>query len=142
MDQVTEIKPVKSESDYRSALAEVERLIALDPDPETVDANRLSVLGILVQEYEREHFPFEPPTALEAIRFRMKERNLRQADLVPLIGSKSKVSEVISGKRTLSLSMIRALSTELSIPARILIQKAEATEEDAELALTSRTPRR
>jgi HTH-type transcriptional regulator/antitoxin HigA len=125
---MTEIKPIKSESDYRTALAEVERLIALDPDPETVDANRLSVLGILVQEYEREHFPFELPTPVEAIKFRMTELGLRQKDLVSMIGSKSKVSEVLSGRRPLSLNMIRALASGLNIPVDLLVVKAGEAE--------------
>jgi HTH-type transcriptional regulator/antitoxin HigA len=75
----------------------------------------------LVRVYEKENHPVPPPTPIEAIRFVMDQRGMKQADLVPYIGSRSKVSEILRGKRTLSLSMIRSLHTHLSIPAEILI---------------------
>jgi HTH-type transcriptional regulator/antitoxin HigA len=78
----------------------------------------------LIEAYENERHPIEPPTPLEAIRFRMEQQGLEPKDLVPFIGSRSKVSEVLSGKRSLSLRMIRALHSKLGIPAEVLIGAA------------------
>jgi HTH-type transcriptional regulator/antitoxin HigA len=80
----------------------------------------------LIEEYERQHEPIDPPDPVDAIRFRMEQAGLSPADLVPLIGSRSKVSEVLSRKRPLSLSMIRALHQRLGIPAELLIQPSAA----------------
>jgi HTH-type transcriptional regulator/antitoxin HigA len=120
---MNQISPIRTEADHRAALAEVERLVEFDPKPGTPDGDRLSVLAILVQSYERVRFPLDRPSPIEAIQFRMTELGLRQKDLVPMIGSKSKVSEVLSGRRPLSLNMIRALSSELNIPVDLLVAK-------------------
>ena len=115
----------KNENEYKKTLKTVEQLITLDPIPGTPEAERLDVLSLLVEKYENKHFAFEKLSAVEAILFRMQEQGLKQRDLEPYIGSKSKVSEVLSGKRSLSLSMIRALNTALGIPAEILLQKSD-----------------
>lgn len=115
------MKPIKSRTDHQEALGHIETLIAMDPEPGTKDADLLQVLAILVEEYEKRAFPLERPDPMEAIRFRMGEQGLRQADLVAYIGSRSKVSEVLNRKRPLSLTMIRALSEGLGIPVEILI---------------------
>lgn len=117
------LKVIKKEADYEKALEELERLIDLDPDPETEEADRLEVLSLLIKAYDDEHFHFDLPDPISAIRFVMEQRGLKQADLVPYIGSPSKVSEILSGKRRLSLEMRSRLHESLNIPAEILIKK-------------------
>lgn len=119
------IKVIKTESDYNAALAAIEDLIDRDPDRDTPEADRLEVLSLLVEEYESRNFPTSLPDPVEAIKFRMEQQNLKQRDLVPFIGSRSKVSEVLSGKRPLTLSMIRSLHSNLRIPARVLMQERD-----------------
>jgi len=128
-----EIKAIKTEDDYRTALAALERLIDLDPD-DGVEADRLEVLSILIEDYESKNFPIDLPDPIEAIKFCMEQQGKSQADLAPLIGSRSKVSEVLSRKRPLTLSMIRALHKGLSIPAEVLLNEQGASlEEGAEI---------
>ena len=114
---------VKNAADYEEALGEVERLVERDPAPGTPDADRLELLTLLIQNYEARQVPLRFPDPIEAIRFRMEQQGLNQRDLVPFIGSRSKVSEVLSGKRPLTLSMIRALHRGLGIPAESLLQE-------------------
>lgn len=116
-----EPRVIKSERDYHSILQEAERIVALDPDAGSIDAERLELFTVLVEDYERRKFPFETPDPIEAIEFRMNEQGLRQKDIVPLIGSRSRVSEVLARKRPLTLPMIRALSTGLGIPLDALV---------------------
>jgi HTH-type transcriptional regulator/antitoxin HigA len=125
------IKVIKSEKEHETALAEISSLIDRDPDPGTPEADRLEVLTVLVENYESQAFPKRVPEPLEAIRFRMDQQNLKQRDLVPYIGSPSKVSEVLSGKRPLTLSMMRALHSNLGIPAAVLLHGGSAREETA-----------
>ena len=112
----------KTTAEYEAALHEARRLAALDPAPGTREADDLEVLALLVSDYEAKNFPLRYPDPVEAIRFRMEQMGLAQQDLVPYIGSKSKVSEILSGKRRLTLSMIRALTSGLGIPVRALVQ--------------------
>ncbi len=119
------IKVIKTESDYDAALAEIEDLIDMDPDQGTSEADTLGFLSLLVEEYESKNFPSSLPDPIEAIKFRMEQQNLKQRDLIPFIGSRSKVSEVLSGKRTLTLSMIRSLHSNLGIPAAVLLQERD-----------------
>jgi HTH-type transcriptional regulator / antitoxin HigA len=116
------IRVIKTEAEYEAALALVERLMDERPAPGSPDAERLELLSVLVEDYEAKTLPHEYPDPIEAIRFRMEQQGLRQKDLVPYIGSASKVSEVLSGKRPLTLSMIRALHSGLGIPADVLLQ--------------------
>jgi len=117
---------IKTESDCNAALGAIERLVDLDPDPGTPEADELELLTLLVQDYEHGRFPMQIPDPIEAIQFRMEQQDLTQRDLVPYIGSRSKVSEVLSRKRPLTLSMIRALHSGLGIPARVLLQETPA----------------
>jgi HTH-type transcriptional regulator/antitoxin HigA len=117
------IKVIKSDSDYEAALADVEQLLDRDPAAGTREAEELGVLAVLVDDYESRRFGKAVADPIEAIRFRMEQQNLSQRDLVPFIGSRSKVSEVLSRKRPLTLSMIRALHSGLGIPAKVLLQE-------------------
>ena len=120
---------IKTGADYEKAIEEAESLIALDPDPGTDEAERLELLLLLIGDYESQKFPIALPDALEAIKFRMDEQGLRQRDLIPFIGSKSKVSEVLAGKRSLTVPMIRALHEGLRIPAEVLLQEPQSESE-------------
>lgn len=113
------IRPVKNETDYRAALARIEAL--MDAREGSREADELDVLATLVDKYESGRFPIEAPDAIQAIRFRMEQAGLSRRDLEPMIGTRARVSEVLSGKRTLTLAMIRALNTGLGIPAESLI---------------------
>ncbi len=119
------IKPIKTEADYEAALERISTL--MDADPNTPEADELDVLATLVEVYEEKHYPINFPDPLSAITFRMEQSGLTQRDLVPYIGSRSKVSEVLAGKRSLTLSMIRALHSHLGIPAEVLLQEPSAT---------------
>ncbi|MBP7738536.1 MAG: transcriptional regulator [Spirochaetes bacterium] len=114
------IKPIKNKKDYDGALKKIESL--MDAKRNSPDFDELEVLSILVEKYEDEHFPIKSPDPIDSIKFRMEQMGLSQSDLVPVIGSRSKVSEVLSGKRSLSVRMIRALHDTLKIPAEVLIQ--------------------
>lgn len=126
------IKVIKNTSDYEAALAEIERLIDLDPKAKTAEAEQLELLTLLVQDYEAKAFPKTVPDPVDAILFRMEQQDLTPRSLIPYIGSRSKVSEVLSRKRPLTLSMIRALHDGLEIPARVLIQETPALELEEE----------
>jgi HTH-type transcriptional regulator/antitoxin HigA len=118
------MRPIRNENDYRAALARIEELMTAAPG--TPDADELEVLATLVDVYEREHFPIEAPTAVEAIKFRMDQTGLTARDLEPYLGSRAKVSEILSGTRPLTLQMIRALTKNLGIPAEVLLQQPGA----------------
>lgn len=117
------LKPIiiKTKPQYEAAMARVEQIFAANPG--TAEGDELELLLLLVEKYEEETFPIDLPTPVAAIRFRMDQQDLKPKDLVPLIGSKSKVSEVLSGRRPLSLAMIRNLVAGLDIPADVLLQE-------------------
>lgn len=121
-----EPKIIKTGEQYGAYLAEVERLAADDPAPGTPEGDRLELLAKLVEDYEKERFKFERPDPVDAILFRMEEQGLRRKDLAPILGGKNRVSEVLARKRPLTLSMVRALSDTLQIPADLLIREPEA----------------
>ena len=116
---MSNVRPIRNETDYDAALARVDYIMSTAVSDDLRD--ELDVLSTLIEVYEDEHYPIDLPSPVEAIQFRMEQSNLSQADLVPYIGSRAKVSEVLSGKRTLTLKMIRALNTHLGIPAEVLI---------------------
>lgn len=119
---------------YERAVEELQRLMVLDPRRGTSDANRLELFALLIEKYETEHFPIDVPTPSEAIRFRMEEQDLSPKDLEPFIGSRSKVSEVLSGKVPLSLRMIRELNRGLGIPYEVLLQEGSGPSEELDWA--------
>jgi HTH-type transcriptional regulator / antitoxin HigA len=113
------VKVIRTKSAYLTALARIEKL--MDAKPGTSQGDELDLLSLLVHDYEEKHFPISKPDPVAAIRFRMEQEGLTTKDLVPILGSKSRVSEILSGRRGLSLKMIRALVSHLHIPAEILL---------------------
>ncbi|UGQ46159.1 ImmA/IrrE family metallo-endopeptidase [Massilia endophytica] len=116
-----EAKVIRSEEQHQEYLLEMQRLIANNPAVGSVDAERLELLSVLVEAYENQKYPIEAPDPIDAIHFRMQEQGLRQADLVQYFGTRSRVSEVLSRKRPLTVHMIRALSVGLGISAETLV---------------------
>jgi len=123
------VKPIRTESDYEANLERIEYLI--DAEPGTPEGDELDIIATLVERYENERFPIAAPTPLAAIRFRMEQAELTPKDLEPFIGSRARVSEVLSGTRSLSIDMIRALNQHLGIPAEVLIRTEARVEEKA-----------
>jgi HTH-type transcriptional regulator/antitoxin HigA len=117
------ITAINSENDYKAALHQIEELIDLNVKVGTPEGDRLNILTLLVQDYEQKRVESQTPDPIEALRFRMEQMGLTARDLVPLIGSRSKVSEVLSRKRPLTLSMVRALHKGLGIPAKSLLRE-------------------
>ena len=118
-----EIKPIKTESDYRATLREIEGL--MEAKAATPEGDRLDVLVTLVEAYEARHYPMDDPDPVEAIKFRMEQQGLTIDDLVPAIGRRNRVYEVLNGKRDLSIGMIRRLHRQFGIPADVLIREPE-----------------
>lgn len=115
-----EVKPIRSERDYEAALVEVERLWGAGSG--TPEGDRLDVLATLIDAYETTHHPIDPPDPIEAIKFRMEQQGLTRRDLEPMIGTRTRVAEVLNRKRNLSIGMIRRLHAQLGIPAEVLIR--------------------
>ncbi len=115
-----EIRPIKTEADYEAALNEIEGLMSAEAD--SPQGDRLDVLVTLVEAYEREHYPVDFPDPIEAIKFRMEQQGLSVEDLVPVIGRKNRVYEVLARKRPLTLRMIEGLHEKFSIPAESLLK--------------------
>lgn len=118
-----DIQAIKTEQDYDRALIEIESLWGADEGTEAGD--KLDVLLILVDDYEKIHYPILPPDPIEAIKFRMEQMNLTRKDLEPYIGGRGRVSEVLNYQRGLSLNMIRNLHANLSIPLENLIRETK-----------------
>jgi len=117
------IKVIKTEKDYEEALKLVEDLMSRDPDPISDEGEQLGLLSTLIQDYEAKAFPVHLPNPIDAIKYRMEQAGLSPGDLIPYLGSRSRVSEILSGKRQLTLEMVRALESGLGIPAKVLIRK-------------------
>ena len=115
-----EIKPIKTDKDYNQALERLE--IIFDAKKGSSEGDELEVLGILVDQYENDHFPIGLPDPIEAIKFRMEQMGYNQTDLANIVGLKSRASEILNKKRKLSLEMIRQLHDRLNIPTDVLIQ--------------------
>jgi HTH-type transcriptional regulator/antitoxin HigA len=115
-----EIRPIKTETDYEATLKEIEGLMSAEAD--SPQGDRLDVLVTLVEAYEREHYPVGFPDPVEAIKFRMEQQGLGVEDLVPVIGRKNRVYEVLARKRPLTLRMIEGLHETFSIPAESLLK--------------------
>lgn len=115
------IHPIRNEHDYKTALQELSTYFENEPEPGTEDGDRFEVLATLVEAYEAKAFPIDAPDPIEAIRFRMEQGGLTVKDLVPSIGKPNRVYEVLNGKRSLTIDMIRNLHRNLGIPAESLI---------------------
>lgn len=126
-------KVIKSAEEYTTALDAFDRLVAISPEPGTPEGDELELQILLIDEYESRTFPFEQPDPVDAILFRMEQKGLTQRDLIPLLGSRSKVSEVLNRERPLTLQQIRALHSGLGLPASVLIQESQLVEEDSSI---------
>lgn len=113
------IRPIRNEEDHRRAVARIEALISATPN--TPEGDELEIVATLVDAYEARHFVMDAPSPIAAIRFRMEQEQLSRKDLEPLIGSRARVSEVLTGKRPLTLNMVRRLRGDLGISADLLI---------------------
>ncbi|MCB1935485.1 MAG: transcriptional regulator [Nitrosomonas sp.] len=120
-----EIKPIKTDADYRAALKEVESLMSAEPN--TPEGEKLDVLVTLIEVYEHKHFPLDLPDPVEAIKFEMEQKGLTVKDLEPMIGKSNRVYEILNRKRSLTLPMIRKLHQELGIPVESLIKQPVET---------------
>jgi HTH-type transcriptional regulator / antitoxin HigA len=114
------MKLIKTDSDYKQALTRLE--LIFDAKKGTNEGDELELLGMLIEQYENEHFPISLPDPIEAIKFRMEQMGYNQNDLAKIIGFKSRASEILNRKRKLSLEMIRQLHDRLNIPTDVLIQ--------------------
>ncbi|HEB55680.1 MAG TPA: transcriptional regulator [Gammaproteobacteria bacterium] len=114
------IKPIKTDADYRAALKEIESLMMAEPD--TPEGEKLDVMTTLVEAYEARHFPMDLPDPVEALKFEMERKNLTVKDLEPMIGKSNRVYEILNHKRSLTLKMIWKLHEGLGIPAESLIK--------------------
>ena len=117
-----EIRPIKTEEDYKAALGEISAFFDNEPEPGSAEGDRFEVLITLVEAYEAKHYPIELPDPVEAIKFRMEQAGLTPKDLVPFIGRLNRVYEILNRKRPLTLNMIWKLHQKLGIPAECLIQ--------------------
>ena len=116
-----DVRPIKTEEDYRATLGEIESLMSAATD--SPEGERLDVLVTLVEAYERRHFPLDLPDPVEAVKFVMEQRGLTVKDLEPMIGHSNRVYEILSRKRPLTLKMIWNLHARLGIPAESLIKQ-------------------
>ncbi|MFA6294887.1 MAG: ImmA/IrrE family metallo-endopeptidase [Candidatus Paceibacterota bacterium] len=132
------IKVIKTEQDYQESLKLVEALMSTDPNPDSTEGEQLSLLTTLIQDYEENNISESFPGPVEAIKFRMEQMDLIPADLIPFIGSRSRVSEILSGKRQLTLEMVRSLEMGLGIPAKVLIRKPDLKEDTEYLGWDNR----
>jgi HTH-type transcriptional regulator/antitoxin HigA len=117
---MVDVKPIRTEADYEVALAEVERLWGAKSG--TPKGDRLDVLATLIDAWENEHYPIDPPDPIEAIKFRMEQQNLTRKDLEGILGTRTRVAEVLNRRRSLSINMIRRLHERLGISPDILIR--------------------
>jgi HTH-type transcriptional regulator/antitoxin HigA len=116
-----ELKPIRTKADHKAAVAELGELWGARSG--TPRGDRLDVLATLIDAYEAEHFPIDPPDPVEAIKFRMEQQGLSRRDLEELIGTRTRIAEVLNRKRGLSINMIRRLHERLGIPAEVLIRR-------------------
>ena len=114
-----EIRPIKNEKDYKASIRRIEELWGAKKD--TPQGDELDLLVTLVESYEMKHYPIAPPDPVDAIKFRMEQMGMTRADMVKYLGSQSRVSEVLNGKRKLTLGMVKSLYKGLKIPAEILL---------------------
>jgi HTH-type transcriptional regulator/antitoxin HigA len=115
------LRPLRSEADYDAALEEIERYFEREPRPGTADADRFDLLALIIEDYERKHWPIDPPEAIDAIRYRMETGGYSQADLGRLLGSRQRASDILNKRRSLTMRMAWKLYREWNIPAEALL---------------------
>lgn len=126
-----DIKPIRNKKDYKRVMDRIDEILTKYdgaggfPKKGTPDSDELEVISILADDYENIHYPIDPPDPVDAIKFRMEQMDLTNADLARIIGGKPRVSEIMNHKRQLTLKMIRALNKTLHIPAEVLIREPE-----------------
>ena len=123
-----EVRAIRNDETYRATLARVSDLIDLDPVPDCAEGEELEILGTLVQAYEAKHYPISLPDPIEAIKIRMEDLDLKQKDMIGVIGTKGRVSEVLSRKKRLTLEMVRGIHKLLGISLETLIQDYSLTD--------------
>jgi HTH-type transcriptional regulator/antitoxin HigA len=116
-----DLKPIKTEADYRAALKRLEEIF--DAKPGTPESDELEILGLMVDDYEKKHYLIEAPDPIEAIKIRMEEMQLKQVDLIAEMGGISRVSEVLNRKPRLTVDMIRKLAPRLNLSTTLLIKE-------------------
>lgn len=124
-NNIMNVKPIKSDKDYRNALERLE--VIFDAPIDTKEGDEAEILSLLIENYENEHYPIEAPDPIEAIKIRMEELNMKQKDLVGIIGGKSRVSEILNRKKRLTVDMIRELERTLQISASVLVNNYQLT---------------
>ena len=120
-----EIRPIKTEKDYEKAIERLE--LIFDAAPNSKEGDEAEILSLLIENYENKHYPIDSPDPIEAIKIRMEEMNLKQKDLIGIIGGKSRVSEILNKKKRLTVDMIRALESVLHISASVLVNNYKLT---------------
>ncbi len=120
-----DIRLIKTETDYQKALSRLDSIF--DAPIGSPESDEADILGLLIDEYEKKHYPIEAPDPIEAIKIRMEEMQLKQKDLIPAIGGKSRVSEVLNRKRKLTVEMVRNLAARLNLSANLLINDYQLT---------------
>lgn len=120
-----QVKVIRTAQEHKTALARASKLMEVDPPRGTPEGDELDLLVLVIADYERKHFPMSDADPVEVIRFMMDQQGLKKKDLIPYIGSASKVTEVLNGTRSLSLGMIRRLSEGMKIPADTLIRPVQ-----------------
>jgi HTH-type transcriptional regulator/antitoxin HigA len=120
------LRPIKSEKDYRNALVRLD--VIFDAPIDSKEGDEAEILSLLIENYENEHYPIQAPDPIEAIKIRMEELNMRQKDLVGIIGGKSRVSEILNRKKKLTVDMIRELERILQISASVLVNNYQLTQ--------------
>jgi len=123
---IMNIKPIKSDKDYRNALERLEMIF--DAPVDTTEGDEAEILSLLIENYENVNYPIEAPDPIEAIKIRMEELNMRQKDLVGIIGGKSRVSEILNRKKRLTVDMIRDLERILQISASVLVNNYQLSQ--------------
>lgn len=116
-----QVKILHTEQDYQRALERLSRLMDLDAEPGSQVADEMELLGLVISHYERKQFPMEKAGPIEVLKFMMEQQGLKRKDLIPFIGSASRVTEVLNGSRNLNLSMIRRLNEGMGIPMDLLV---------------------
>lgn len=119
-ERTMDIKLIKTEDDYKKTLERIEEIF--DAPIGTIESDEADILALLIDEYEKKNYPIDAPDPIEAIKIRMEEMDLKQVDLIPEIGGKSRVSEILNKKRKLTVGMIRNLANRLQLSAELLIR--------------------